>query len=92
MCFSPCVTYNKKQHLSVVQGTRLQAGRRESTTLRILKWRWPGPKNGEPGCLSACSIRNERQTYEEGEPAMVNGAMSKLPYKPLDASILLEFV
>jgi len=31
-------------------------------------------------------------TYEEGEPAMANGAMAKLPFKPLDPSILLEFV
>ena len=34
----------------------------------------------------------ERMTYEEGEPAMAHGAMSKLPNKPLDPSILLEFV
>ena len=26
------------------------------------------------------------------EPALVNGATVKLPYKPLDPSILLEFV
>ena len=36
--------------------------------------------------------QNERPTYEEGEPALANGAMVKLPFKPLDPSILLEFV
>ena len=34
----------------------------------------------------------ERPTYEDGETAMMNGPLVKQPFKPLDPSILLEFV
>ncbi len=44
--FSPCVTFNKLQHLRLVPPTGVQAGRRRTTIRRTSTARWTGPSNG----------------------------------------------
>ncbi len=89
--FSPCVTYNKtntypwfKERVYKLEDEKHDTKNFEAAMARAQEWGTRLPLG--------VFYQNERPTYEEGEPAMVNGAMSKLPFKPLDPSILLEFV
>lgn len=89
--FSPCVTYNKtntypffRDRVYKVEDEGHDSSNFEAAMKRAQEW-----GNRIPiGVLYA----KERPTYEEGEPAMQAGALVKQPFKPLDPSILLEFV
>ncbi|OGR93042.1 MAG: 2-oxoacid ferredoxin oxidoreductase [Elusimicrobia bacterium RIFCSPLOWO2_01_FULL_59_12] len=89
--FSPCMTYNKnntytwfKERIYKLEDQRHDPKNFEAAMARSQEWGTQIP--------IGVFYQNERMTYEEGEPAMAHGAMSKLPFKPLDPSILLEFV
>jgi len=89
--FSPCVTYNKtntypffKERVYKLETENHDVTNFEAAMKRAQEW-----GNRIPiGVLYA----KERPTYESGEAAMANGALVKQPFKPLDPSILLEFV
>ncbi len=89
--FSPCVTYNKtntypwfKERVYKLEDENHDTTNFDAAMKRAQEW-----GNRIPiGVFYA----NERMTYEEGEPALVNGPLVKQAVKPLDPSILLEFV
>jgi len=89
--FSPCVTYNKtntypwfKERVYKLEDENHDTKNFEAAMRKAQEW-----GNRLPiGVFYA----QERTTYEEGEPALAGGALAKLPTKPLDPSILLEFV
>src|SRR5438552_13924706 len=89
--FSPCVTYNKnntypwfKERVYKLEDEKHDTKNFEAAMVKAQEWGTRLP--------IGVFYQNERQTYEEGEPAMANGPMVKQPFKPLDPSILLEFV
>jgi len=89
--FSPCVTYNKtntypwfKERVYKLEDEKHDSNNFEAAMVKAQEWGTRLP--------IGVFYKKERPTYEEGEPALVNGAMVKQPTKPLDPSILLEFV
>lgn len=89
--FSPCVTYNKtntytyfKEKVYKLEDEKHDVTNFEAAMKKAHEWGTRIP--------IGVFYQVERPTYEEGEPALVNGPMAKLPTKPLDPSILLEFV
>ena len=89
--FSPCVTYNKtntyswfKERVYKLEDEQHAAGDFQAAMARAQEWDTRIP--------IGVFYQAERPTYEEGEPALANGPLAKLPMKPLDPSILLEFV
>jgi 2-oxoglutarate ferredoxin oxidoreductase subunit beta len=89
--FSPCVTYNKtntyawfKERVYKLEDEKHDTANFEAAMKKAQEWGTRLP--------IGVFYRKERPTYEEGEPAMAHGPMAKLPLKPLDPSILLEFV
>ncbi len=89
--FSPCVTYNKtntypyfKERVYKLEDEKHDTQNFEAAMTKAQEW---GPRI-PIGVLYA----KERPTYEDGETAMMNGPLVKQPFKPLDPSILLEFV
>ncbi len=89
--FSPCVTYNKVNTYPWFKERvyKLEDENHDRTNFDLAMKKAP-----EWGARIPIGVfyAKERPTYEEGETAMANGAMSKLSPKPLDPSILLEFV
>ena len=89
--FSPCVTYNKtntypwfKERVYKLEDENHSTTDFEAAMSKAQEW-----GNRIPiGVFYA----NERPIYEEGETVLQNGPLSKQPFKPLDPSILLEFV
>jgi 2-oxoglutarate ferredoxin oxidoreductase subunit beta len=89
--FSPCVTYNKtntyqyfKQRVYKVEDENHDPQNFEAAMKKAMEW-------GERIPVGVLYSK-ERPTYEDGETAMMNGPLAKQPFKPLDPSILLEFV
>jgi 2-oxoglutarate ferredoxin oxidoreductase subunit beta len=89
--FSPCVTFNKtntyqyfKQRIYKLEDEKHDSKNFEAAMKKAYEWGERIPV----GVFYA----EERDTYEEGETAMANGPLVKQPFKPLDPSILLEFV
>ena len=89
--FSPCVTYNKtntypwfKERVYKLEDENHDTGNFEAAMKRAQEWGTRIPLG--------VFYQKERPTYEEGDQALQGGALAKQPNKPLDASILLEFV
>src|SRR5882672_855651 len=89
--FSPCVTYNKtntyqyfKQRVYKLEDENHDTKNFELAMKKAQEW-------GERIPIGVLYAK-ERPTYEDGETAMMNGPLVKQPFKPLDPSILLEFV
>ena len=89
--FSPCVTYNKtntypwfKERVYKLEEEKHDTSNFEAAMSKAQEW-----GNRIP---IGVFYRKERMTYEEGESVMANGPLAKQPFKPLDPSILLEFV
>lgn len=89
--FSPCVTFNKtntypffKQRVYKLEDEKHDTKNLEAALKRAYEW-------GERIPIGVFYAQ-ERPTYEEGESAMAAGPLVKQPFKPLDSSILLEFV
>jgi 2-oxoglutarate/2-oxoacid ferredoxin oxidoreductase subunit beta len=89
--FSPCVTFNKtntypffKQRVYKLEDEKHDTKNFEAAIKKAYEW-------GERIPIGVFYAQ-ERATYEEGEIAMANGPLVKQPFKPLDPSILLEFV
>jgi 2-oxoglutarate ferredoxin oxidoreductase subunit beta len=89
--FSPCVTFNKtntypffKQRVYKLEDEKHDSTNLEAALKRAYEW-------GERIPIGVFYAA-ERPTYEEGETAMASGPLVKQPFKPLDSSILLEFV
>lgn len=89
--FSPCVTYNKtntypffKERCYKLEDENHDTKNFEGAMKKAQEWGARIPI----GVFYA----NERETYEEGESVLAGGALARQPNKPLDPSILLEFV
>jgi len=89
--FSPCVTYNKtntypyfKQRTYKLEDEKHDTKNFDAAMKKAQEWGDRIPI----GVLYAV----ERPTYEYGETALMDGDLAKQPFKPLDPSILLEFV
>lgn len=89
--FSPCVTYNKnntypwfKERVYKLEDENHHVANFEDAMKRAQEWGTRIP--------IGVFYQMERPTYEEGDPALINGPLAKQPFKPLDPSILLEFV
>jgi 2-oxoglutarate/2-oxoacid ferredoxin oxidoreductase subunit beta len=89
--FSPCVTYNKnntypwfKERVYKLEDEKHDITNFEAAMKRAQEWGTRIP--------IGVFYKAERPTYEENEPALVNGSLVKQAMKPLDPSILLEFV
>ncbi len=89
--FSPCVTFNKtntypyfNQRVYKLEDEKHDPKNLEAAMKRAGEWGERIPI----GVFYAV----ERSTYEEGETVMTTGPLVKQPFKPLDPSILLEFV
>ena len=89
--FSPCVTYNKtntypyfKQRVYKLEDEKHDVQNFDAAMKKAQEW-------GERIPIGVLYAK-ERPTYEDGETAMMNGPLVKQPFKPLDPSILLEFV
>lgn len=89
--FSPCVTYNKqntypwfKERVFKLEDENHDTKNFEAAMKKAQEWGTRIPI----GVFYA----KERPTYEEGDLAQQMGPLAKQPNKPLDASILLEFV
>ena len=89
--FSPCVTYNKtntypffKQRVYKLEDENHDTQEFEAAMKKAQEW-------GDRIPIGVFYAK-ERPTYEEGETALMNGPLAKQPFKPLDPSILLEFV
>ncbi len=89
--FSPCVTYNKsntypyfKQRVYKLEDEKHDTKNFDTAMKKAQEWGDRIPI----GVLYAV----ERPTYESGETALMDGPLAKQPFKPLDPSILLEFV
>jgi 2-oxoglutarate ferredoxin oxidoreductase subunit beta len=89
--FSPCVTFNKtntypyfNQRVYKLEDEKHDITNHEAAMKKAYEWGDRIPI----GIFYAV----ERSAYEEGEIALQNGPLVKQPFKPLDPSILLEFV
>lgn len=89
--FSPCVTYNKtntypwfKERVYKLEDEKHDSSNFEAAMKRAQEWGTRLP--------IGVFFAQERPVYEDGETALMNGPLSKQPFKPLDPSILLEFV
>jgi 2-oxoglutarate ferredoxin oxidoreductase subunit beta len=89
--FSPCVTFNKtntypffKQRVYKLEDENHDPQDFEGATKKAQEW-------GDRIPIGVFYAK-ERPTYEEGETALMNGPLARQPFKPLDPSILLEFV
>lgn len=89
--FSPCVTYNKtntypffKQRVYKLEDEKHDTQNFEAAMKKAQEW-------GDRIPIGVFYAK-ERPTYEDGETALMNGPLAKQPFKPLDPSILLEFV
>jgi 2-oxoglutarate ferredoxin oxidoreductase subunit beta len=89
--FSPCVTFNKtntypyfKEKVYKLEDEKHDVTNFDAAMQKALEWGGRIPI----GVLYAV----ERPVYESTETAMMNGPLVKQPFKPLDPSILLEFV
>jgi len=89
--FSPCVTYNKtntyqffKQSVYKLEDENHDVQNFDLAMKKAQEW-------GERIPIGVLYAK-ERPVYEDGETAMMNGPLAKQPFKPLDSSILLEFV
>jgi len=89
--FSPCVTYNKtntypffKQRVYKLEDEKHDAQNFEAAMKKAQEW-------GDRIPIGVFYAK-ERSTYEDGETALLNGPLAKQPFKPLDPSILLEFI
>jgi len=89
--FSPCVTYNKqntypwfKERVYKLEDEKHDSVNFDAAMKKAQEWGTRIP--------IGVFYQLERPTYEEGEPALTNGALVKQPMKQLDPSILLEFV
>jgi 2-oxoglutarate ferredoxin oxidoreductase subunit beta len=89
--FSPCVTFNKtntypffKQRVYKLEDENHDAQNFEGAMKKAQEW-------GDRIPIGVFYAK-ERPTYEEGETALMDGALAKQPFRLLDPSILLEFV
>jgi len=89
--FSPCVTYNKvntytffKERVYKLEDEKHDTQNYDAAMNKAQEW-------GDRIPIGVFYAK-ERPTYEEGETALMNGPLAKQPFKPLDPSILLEFV
>jgi 2-oxoglutarate ferredoxin oxidoreductase subunit beta len=89
--FSPCVTYNKvntypffKQRVYKLEDEKHDTQNFEAAMKKAQEW-------GDRIPIGVFYAK-ERPTYEDGESALMNGPLAKQPFRPLDPSILLEFV
>jgi len=89
--FSPCVTYNKqntypffKERVYKMEDENHDSSNFEAAMKRAQEWGTRIP--------IGVFYKLERPTYEEGDLVLQNGSLVKQPDKPLDPSILLEFV
>jgi 2-oxoglutarate ferredoxin oxidoreductase subunit beta len=89
--FSPCVTYNKtntyaffKQRVYKLEDEKHDTQNFEAAMTKAQEW-------GDRIPIGVFYAK-ERPTYEESETALMAGPLAKQPFKPLDPSILLEFV
>ncbi len=89
--FSPCVTYNKT---NTYPWFKERCYKLEDENHDVKNFDAAMKKSQEWGDKLPLGVfyANERTTYEEAEPSLQNGALSKQPTVPLDAAILLEFV
>jgi 2-oxoglutarate ferredoxin oxidoreductase subunit beta len=89
--FSPCVTFNKqntyawfKERVYKLEDEKHDISDFEAAMRKAQEW----------GARIPIGVfyRQERPTYEENEPALKDGPLARQPAKPLDPSILMEFV
>jgi len=90
--FSPCVTYNKtntypffKERVYKLEDENHDTNNYEAAMKKAQEW-------GNRLPIGVFYANSDRPTYDESEPVLANGPLSKAAFKPLDPSILLEFV
>jgi 2-oxoglutarate ferredoxin oxidoreductase subunit beta len=90
--FSPCVTYNKtntypffKERVYKLEDEKHDTSNFEAAMKKAQEW-------GNRMPIGVFYANSEKATYDESEPVLANGPLSKAAFKPLDPSILLEFV
>lgn len=90
--FSPCVTYNKtntypffKERVYKLEDEKHDTSSFDAAMKKAYEW-------GNRIPIGVFYANSERPTYDESEPVLQNGPLAKQAFKPLDPSILLEFV
>lgn len=90
--FSPCVTYNKtntypffKERVYKLEEENHDTSSFEAAMRKAAEW-------GNRIPIGVFYANSDRPTYDESEPVLADGPLAKQPFKPLDPSILLEFV
>lgn len=89
--FSPCMTYNKintypwfKERVYKLENEKHDTANFEAAMKKAQEW-------GDRIPIGVFYAQ-ERPTYDASEPTLQNGPLAKQPFKPLDQSILSEFV
>ena len=90
--FSPCVTYNKTntypffvERVYKLEDENHDTSNFEAAMKKAQEW-------GNRLPIGVFYANTDKPTYDESEAVLANGPLAKAPFKPLDPSILLEFV